>query len=87
MAPTSKLKVRFLVPTKFGFKEDTPGHEARNLGDEYVYTVKEFAADEEYEFPAAESDAVKALVRDGLAVPVSSKADSKPEATEETADK
>lgn len=78
MAPATTVKLRFLSPVKFGFKEDTPGFEARQLGDEYVYTVKSFDVGDEFEFPANEAEAVRGLVEDGYAIRVGAPAKAAP---------
>lgn len=81
VAPEPKaLKVRFATPVKFGFKSDTKGFEASNLGDEYVYQYKLFNEGDEFTFPAVEADAVRRLVADGGAVLLKNetKAEEKP---------
>lgn len=66
----TKVKLRFLATVRHGFAADTPGYEAKTLGDDYVYQYKTFEEGDEFEFPANEYDAAKALVEAGAAVRV-----------------
>lgn len=65
-----KHKVRFLVPCSYGFKHDTPGHEASDTAQGGKATTSlEFAVGDEYEFPVEEQDVIEGLLADGICVP------------------
>lgn len=67
------LKVRFLTDVTHGFKADTPGFEAKTLGDDYVTVTKDFKEGDEFSFPAEEADEVRKLIENGAAVLASDK--------------
>lgn len=80
------LKVKFLVPVTFGFEPTTPGYEPKTIGKEVKFESRTFEVDEEFEFPAEERDAVKALIEDGLAVKAGSEGNDKAKAVQKATD-
>jgi hypothetical protein len=67
MAAAHKRSVTFNAAVSYGFKHDTPGHEATvDANDKKVTATREFVAGDSFEVPQNENDEFDKLAALGL---------------------